>query len=166
MKTITLTILLNTLSFGLFSQDYMVPQNYKLEKAEDYERYEKDMRATYEWLMNTPIQEQEQKRIDANGFLIDWLSGSPNVHIEIKMEMINSMEKTSDFLIIFMGGWAIKTLEIKDYKNKIEGTKAGIEAVITFYTKNKAFLTKDKNIEKYIKMKEKGTLDEFIEKNA
>lgn len=48
MKTITLTILLNTLSFGLFSQDYMVPQNYKLEKAEDYERYEKDMRATYE----------------------------------------------------------------------------------------------------------------------
>jgi hypothetical protein len=36
MKTITLTLILTTISIGLFSQDFEVPKNYKLDKAEDY----------------------------------------------------------------------------------------------------------------------------------
>ena len=166
MKTITFTILLTLLSFGIFAQDYVVPKNYKLEKVEDYALYEKDVVATYEWLMNTTIQEQAQKRKEANAFLITYLTGSPDIQLEIKLEIITFMDKNPDLLIIYMGGWAVKSIETRDYSNKIEGTKAGIEAVIEFYTKNKAFMQKDKNVEKYIKMKEKGTLDDFIQKNA
>ena len=166
MKTIALTILLTAVSFGLFSQEYVVPKNYELEKAETYAAYEKDVVATFDWLMKTPVQEQAQKRKEANAFLLTWLTGAPTVQLEIKLEIITFMEKNPDLLMIYMGGWAVKSLETKDYNNKFEGTTAGIEAVIEFYTKNKAFLTKDKNVEKYIKMKEKGTLPDFIQKNA
>jgi hypothetical protein len=94
------------------------------------------------------------------------LTGSPNVSIDIKPEIVTFVGDTPELLLIFMGGWAKYSLESKDFKNKIGGSTAGIEAVIEFYTKNKDLLSKDKNIEKYIKMKDKGTLKDYIEKNA
>lgn len=166
MKTITLTLILTIISIGLYSQDFEVPKNYKLDKAEDYAPYEQDVIKCFDWLMKTSINEQTAKRKEANAFLLKWLSGSPNVSIEIKQEIVTFMGTSPDLLMIFMGGWAKYSLESKDFKNKIAGSMAGIESVIEFYTKNKDFMTKDKNVEKYIKMKDKGTLKAYIEKNA
>jgi hypothetical protein len=166
MKTITLTLFLITISIGLFSQDFEVPKNYKLDKVEDYVPYEQDVVKCFDWLMNTSINEQTAKRNEANAFLLKWISGSPNVNIEIKQEIVTFMGTSPDLLMIFMGGWAKYSLESKDFNNKIAGSMAGIESIIEFYTKNKDFMTKDKNVEKYIKMKDKGTLKSYIEKNA
>jgi hypothetical protein len=166
MKTITLTLILTVISLQLFSQDFEVPKNYKLDKAEDYATYEPDVVKCFDWLMKTPVNEQAAKRKEANAFLIKWLSGSPSVSLEIKQEIVTFMGSSPDLFMIFMGGWAKYALESKDYKNKIAGNLAGIESVIEFYKKNKDFVPKDKNIEKYIEMKDKGTLKGFIEKNA
>jgi hypothetical protein len=166
MKTITLTLILTIISIGLFSQDFEVPKNYKLDKAEDYAPYEQDVVKCFDWLMKTSLNEQTAKRKEANAFLLKWLSGSPNVSIEIKQEIVSFMGTSPDLLMIFMGGWAKYSLESNDFKNKIAGSMAGIESVIEFYTKNKDFMPKDKNVEKYIKMKDKGTLKAYIEKNA
>jgi hypothetical protein len=166
MKTITLTLILTTISIGLFSQDFEVPKNYKLDKAEDYAPYEEDVVKCFDWLMKTSLNEQTAKRKEANAFLVKWLSGSPSVSVEIKQEIVTFMGTSPDLLMIYMGGWAKYSLESKDFKNKIAGSIAGIESVIEFYTKNKAFMPKDKNVEKYIKMKDKGTLNAYIEKNA
>jgi hypothetical protein len=166
MKSITLTLVLALFSIGLFSQEFEVPKNYKLDKAEDYALYEQDIIKCVDWLMKTPLNEQKAKRKEANAFLLKWLTGSPNVTIEIKPEIVTFMGTSPDLLILFMGGWAKYALESKDFKNKIAGSMAGIEAVIEFYTKNKAFLKKDKNVEKYVKMKNKGTLKAYIEKKA
>lgn len=166
MKTITLLLILITLPIGLYAQDFEVPKNYTLDKAEDYAPYEQDIINCFDWLMITPINEQTEKRKEANIFLLKWLIGSPNVHIEIKQEIVTFIGTSPDLLMIFMGGWTKYSLESKNFDNKIEGTKAGIESVIEFYNKNRKFLPKDKNIEKYIKMKKKGTLNDYIEKNA
>jgi hypothetical protein len=69
-------------------------------------------------------------------------------------------------LIIFIGGWTKYALETKDFDNSVAGNMAGIESVIEFYSANKKFLPKDKNIEKYIKLKSKGELKNHIEKYA
>ena len=166
MKTIISILILMTISLGLFAQDFSIPKDYKLDKAEDYASYEQDVIKCFDWLMQTPIHGQTAKRKDANTFLLKWLSGSPNVHIEIKQEIVTFMGTSPDLLMVFMGGWAKYSLESKDFDNKIKGSKAGIEAVIDFYNANREFMTKDKNVEKYVKMKNKGTLDGYIEKNA
>lgn len=166
MKSTISTLILTIISIGLFSQDFEVPKNYKLDKAEDYAPYERDVVKCFDWLMKTSLNEQTAKRKEANTFLLKWLSGSPNVSIEIKQEIVTFMGTSPDLLMIFMGGWAKYSLESKDFKNKIAGSMARIESVIEFYTKNKNFMTKDKNVEKYIKMKDKGTLKAYIEKNA
>ncbi len=166
MKKITFTLILTTISLGLFSQDFEVPKDYKLVKVEDYAPYEQDVINCVDWLMITPLNENAAKRKEANAFLLKWLTGSPNVHLDIKSEIVTFMSTSPDLLMIFMGGWAKYSLETKDFNNKVEGSLAGIESVIEFYKKNRELMPKDKNVEKYIKMKEKGTLKEYIEKNA
>ena len=166
MKTIALTLILTSISVGLFAQNFEVPENYKLVEAEDYAPYEKDVIKCFDWLMATPVNEQVGKRKKANEFLLKWLSGSPNVHLEIKLEIVSFMQTSPDLLFIFMGGWAKYSLESKDFNNKQAGSLAGLNSVIEYYTKNKAFIPKDKNVEKYLKMKNKGKLKEYVENNA
>jgi hypothetical protein len=166
MRTFTLTFILALISTGLFSQGFEVPKNYKLDNAKDYAQYQDDVVKCFDWLMKTPLNEQTEKRGEANAFLLKWLSGSPDLSIDIKPDIVTFMGTSPDLLMIFMGGWAKYSLESKDFSNKIAGSKAGIEAVIEFYTKNRDLMSKDKNVEKYIKMKDKGTLKAYIEKNA
>ena len=166
MKTITLALILITISLGLFSQDFEVPKNYHFDKAEDYAPYEQDVVKAFDWLMQTPINEQSAKRKEVNAFLLIWLTGSPNVKIEMKPEIVTFMGSSPDLLMAFMGGWAKYSLQSKDFDNKIANNLAGIESVIELYTRNKSVLPKNKNVEKYIKMKDKGTLKKYVEKNA
>lgn len=158
--------MLITASLVLNAQDFEVPKDYKLVEAEDYAPYEQDILDCVDWLMNTPLNKQTEKRINANKFLLQWLTGSPNVHIEIKPEIVTFISTTPDLIMIFMGGWAKYSLESRKFDDKINGTLKGIESVIEFYQKNREFLKKDKHVEKYIKMQEKGKLNEYIEKNA
>ena len=165
MKKITLTLILTTISIGLFSQSFVVPKNYKLNNAKDYAQYEQDVVKCFDWLMQTPINEQTAKRKEANAFLLKWLMGSPDLKIEVQPKIVTFMGTSPNLLMIFMGGWAKYAINTKDFNNKVAGSLAGIESVIKFYTKNKSVLPKDKNVEKYIKLKKKGKLKEYIEKN-
>jgi hypothetical protein len=166
MKRIITLFALCTITFGIYSQNFEVPKNPKLEKPEDYAAYEQVVVNCVNWLMNTPINEQTEKRRESNAFLLMWLTGSPNVNIEINQQIVTFMASSPELLMIFMGGWAKQALETKEPKNKIAGNLAGLEAVIEFYTKNKAKMGKDKNVEKFIKMKEDRTLREYIESKA
>jgi len=165
MKKLTLILIFTSITFGLFSQEFEIPKGYSLEVADDYAKYENDIIKCIDWLMETPINEQASKRKDANAFLLKWMSGSPYMHLEIKQEIVTFMT-TPELLMVFMGGWTKYSLVNKDFDNQIAGSIAGIDAVIEFYSKNKQFIKKDRNVEKYIKMKNKETLKEYVEKNA
>jgi hypothetical protein len=65
-----------------------------------------------------------------------------------------------------MGAWTKYSIESKAFDDKINGTMNGIESVIDFYIRNKGSISKNKGVEKYLKLKEKGTLKEFVEKNV
>lgn len=165
MKVITLSLFLISLSFGIFAQSFELPKNYKLEKAEDYAPLEEDFIKAFDWLMETPLNEQKKLRTEVNAFMLEWLTGSPNVSLTLSANIITFMGSTPDLLIVFMGGWGKHALVSRDFENMVAGNVAGIEAVTEFYTKNKGVLKKDKNVEKYIKMKDKGELKQYIEKN-
>lgn len=166
MKTLTLALILTIFSVGLFSQDFNVPENYRLEAKEDFALYEQDVIKCVDWLLNTPIRDQSEKRKEANIFLLEWLTGSPYVRVELKKGIVTFSRTTPSLTLIFMGGWAKQALETRDFENKVASNLAGIESVIEFYTKNRKTLSRDRNVEKYIKMKEKGTLLDFIEQNV
>jgi len=162
MKKTFLISLALIASVQLFSQEFVIPEGYEFIKAEDYTKYESDIVKGVNWLIETPLNTNENKRIEANKFLILWLTGSPNVSIEISKEVVTFMD-CADCLMVFMGGWAKYSLENGYSNNKVKGNLAGIESVIEFYELNKKVLGKNKEIQKYIKLKDKGELEKHIE---
>ncbi|MCE2996344.1 MAG: hypothetical protein ACK5PC_14530 [Cyclobacteriaceae bacterium] len=164
-KTFLAALALCLISTVAFSQEFEVPANFQPKNDSDYTQYESDVLKCIQWLMQTPPDAETEKQKDANAFLLKWMTGTSTVHIEVKQEIVTFMD-TPELLMIFMGGWTKYTLETKDADNKVNCSLAGVEAVIEYYTKNKAVLSKSKGVEKYIKMKEKGTLKEYIQKNA
>ncbi len=158
-------LMFTIIAVGVYAQEFEVPEDYAFSTNEDYAKYETDILNGIDWLIGTPIKDQPVKRKEVNSFVILWLTGCPNVSVEVNTDIVNFFDSNPELLMIFMCGWTKYSLETKDYKNKIMGNVKGIETVIDFYTRNRGNMEKDKNVEKYIKMKEKGTLEEFITKS-
>ena len=144
-----------------YSQDFDVPKSYSFEKAKDYTGQNHAVIKAVDWLENTPLTQDTSKRKEVNAFLMAWLSGSPDVSIDLSGDIVTFMD-CGDCLVVFMGGWAKYALVNKDYNNTLKGNIAGIESTISFYQKNKNAIGKTKAIEKYIKQKDKGTLEDYI----
>lgn len=161
MKRLILFAFLCLVCLQAFSQSFEVPADYKFETKDDYSKYEQDVIEGVNWLLKTPLNQEQAKRKEVNAFLMEWLSGSPSVTIEVNSEIVTFMD-CPDCLMVFLGGWAKHTLETKDNSDKLKGNLAGIESVIKFYELNKATIGKNKAVQKYIKMKEKGNLEEHI----
>ena len=162
-KIISICVVMQMASLT-FAQEIEVPQHYVMKTGEDYARYEEDMLRCFNWLMSAPVDEQLEKRMDAGAFISKWVSGAPSVSIEIREEIVTFADVNVDLPLIFMGGWAKYELESKD-TSRVNCNLKGIDHVIEFYTRNKAKLQKDKSVEKYIKMKENGTIKAFVQKN-
>lgn len=160
---ITLSLLLG--SFALQAQEFEVPQNYKLTKAEHYAPYEKDVLRCIDWILNTPLDEQEDKRKDANRFLMTWLMGSPYMHLSINDKTMKLFGDHPDLLMAFLAGWTKHSLSTKDLKNETAGKLAGVKTALNFYQKNKSKMPKNKQLEKAIKRQEKGQLKTWIEEH-
>jgi hypothetical protein len=166
MKKLFGILMFSILAFSLVAQEFEVPKNCILSKEEDYAKYEGDILKGIDWLLKTPISSQPEKRREINRFVMTWLTGSPTVNVNIKPEIVNFMKPNPDLLMVFMCGWTKYSIETKDNNNTAMGNQKGIEAVMEFYIKNKEYLKKDNNVEKYIKLKENGKLEEYISKNA
>ncbi|MBB4036012.1 hypothetical protein GGR21_001913 [Dysgonomonas hofstadii] len=151
-------------SFSISAQDYNVPRNYKFDNKEDYSAYEPEVKETINWILQTPLGKEESKRKDANTFLIAWLTGSPAVSVDVNTDFITFFKANAELLVIYIAGWTKYSLENNYSKDKLQGYKAGIEASVEFYKKNKSYLKKDKEIEKFEKLIEKGKLEEEIKK--
>ncbi|MDW3652778.1 MAG: hypothetical protein R8P61_37210 [Bacteroidia bacterium] len=162
MKNLLILFVLSFLGIQLSAQTFELPKKYKLESKSDYGKYEQEVINAVDWLINTPINLDKEKRTEVNAFLLKWLTGSPSVSIGIDPNIVTFTD-CGDCLMIFMGGWAKYVLETKDNTDKVKANLAGLESVITFYQKQKAELGDNKAVEKYIKLKGKDKLHKFVE---
>jgi len=149
------------LSGRAMSQSYDVPVSLKLEKAEDYKQYEKNVINCVKWLEATPVNEETEKRLSANKFLITWIEGAPNVSIMITFNVTSFSEKNPELLMSFMGGWTKYVLETGD-TTQLKGNLAGVQSAIRVYKNNTKNLKKDKKMEELIKISDEGKLEEWV----
>jgi len=145
-------------------QDFDVPGNYQLESREDYSKYEKDIVNAAKWLVATPLNEQEAKRKEVSAFVVKWISGSPNVNVEINPAIMDFEKKNKGMLVIYMASSAKYVLENNYSKDMRAKQKAALHDMILVYKTGKG-IEKDKKMEKLIKADDEGTLDEWLDKN-
>ena len=161
MKTIKLILLSLILSTGVIAQSFTVPKNYKFKTEADYEKYESDAIACADWLMKTPINEQNTKRNKAYKFLIEYVEGSPKIKATLNIEA-SPYINNPHLLVIFLASWT-KSCLTQNYVNNIEEfTLRATDDVLKFYKKNKKHVGKAKGIKKFLKMEKKGTLHAYV----
>ncbi len=165
MKTIKHTFMFLFLAiYGISTaQEYEVPKDVKLDKAEDYVKYKPAVLKAIYWLENTPVQQEEAKRQATSSFLMKYMSGAPDFSIMIMPFQMDLVEKNPDLLMSFLGGWTRFALENPSLKdNAVMANKAGIQSLLKVYDMNKSKgMKKDNKVEKLVKMND-AALEKWI----
>ncbi len=167
MKTNTFTLSVFLALFAAVSnaQNFEIPKNYVLNVTADYAKYEKDIIACANWMENTPLNLDQQKRIEANTFLMKWLTGSPTVTINMNADIVvKCSDKNSDLLMLFLAGWTRYSLENNYSKDQQKGYYEGFKSMINVYNKG-ILIKKDKDLENLIEVYNKGELEAWIKDN-
>lgn len=163
MKTIK-TALSFFLIFGIYAASFAQTGELLSELPETKEEFvasEKKVIATINWLEDTPLDQDAEKRKIQYALLVAWLTNSPTVTIEVNSNILTFVKKNSDLLIIFMGGWAKYCLENNYSIDKVKANIAGIKSAIKVYKKDIG-IKKDKAMEKIIELDDKGELETWV----
>ncbi len=128
---------------------------------EEFISTEKRVIATVNWLENTPLDLDADKRQKQNALLIGWLTNSPTVTLEINASVLTFTKKNTQMIVLFMGGWAKYSLENNYSTDAVKCNMAGIRSAMNVYKKGVA-IKKDKEMEKLIALDEKGELEKWV----
>lgn len=163
-------------------QQFEVPEDYSFTDQQSYIDAEPPILECIDWLQKTPFASEPDKRHDANAFFLKWVYGTPILTVAPTEKIARALFSNADgrpmqphYFVIFAGAWARCVLQDPDIKWKelpelspetlTNLNEAGVNAVIDFYLQGKAKAGRDIEVEKLVKMREKGTLREFIEKD-
>lgn len=166
MKKCTLLFIFFLFISQSFAQEFEVPEDYELKTEEDYEAYEDEALDCANWLLDTPLNEELKMRTKANKFLLKYVEGSPKITIIINPKIINFLDSSPYLLMIYMAGWVKFSFETEKFDDVFENSFAAINSTIDVYQRDRNYISKDKHMEKYVKMRAKGTLKAYVEKNA
>jgi hypothetical protein len=160
MKKILLITFVSLLALckSATAQTYEVPKDYTLKAKEDYSKYEQDVINTVDWLQQTSWDDEQDKRKEANTFLIAWITGSPTVTISIGSPLLKLSKKNPDLMITFMGGYTKYVLQHKDVPNTNAANAAGLRALIAKYQMEKNH-KRESAVENLIKVDQDGKLE-------
>lgn len=143
------------------AQSSPVPTGYVLKEKADYARYSMEVISTTDWLQQTPWQEQPELHQQAQNFLIDWLSGSPDVLVIISPTVKKLYQKNKELLITYLSAYAKYALQHKSNFSKYDADAAAVQAIIAKY-QNQPDHIKDHYLDKLVTIQEQGQLDKWM----
>ena len=146
-------------------QDLDLPKGITLKYTIDYATYEPYVSKCVTWLENTPLDKDKDKHSDVYAFLVNWVNGAPNVHVQIESAFLNLKQKKNfPLLVLYMGEWSLYELKNGDKSNPTQAALQAIRSLAKVYKKSNG-LVKDKTLEKLIELDEKGNLESFVANN-
>lgn len=165
MKSL-LTLICFIFAASAFAQELTVPPLDGMKTEADYNKYEKDVIACANWLEETPLNKDREKRVQANAFIMKWVTGSSNVTIGLDANVMSTLaDKNEQLLVLFISGWARYSLQNNYSKDNQKGYLEGLKSLINVYKKG-IDIKKDKDVEKFVEMDEKGQLEAWVKENV
>lgn len=164
MKTIKL-ILVSLLftSIGL-SQGITIPKQYSLNTESDFDKYENIAMQCAEFILTTPFNQQSTLRGEASKFLIEYVSKSNSVKVELNQNATPFISN-EDLLTVYIASW-FRSYGLQNHaNNKEEFTLRAANETLDFYKANKNHINKVKGIKKYLKLQADGKLENHIKSN-
>lgn len=147
--------------YNAHAQSSPVPENYVLKSKDDYAKYQDDIVKTVDWLQNASWNDSPENRKPANAFIVNWITGSPDVTVTLGSALIKYTDKNPELLVIYLGNYAKYAIQHKADFNKTQADLAAIKALIDKYNKETTH-KKDKGIEKLAQLDQDGKLEDWI----
>lgn len=142
---------------------FEVPQNIILNADAYYAQYEKTIIDAAKWLEAADLNKEADKRQLVNAFVLQWISGSPNITDDINEQLGTVFENNAQLLGIYLASYTSNFLEQKTAATKFSATKAGLISMMNVYKKG-IEINKNKELDQLIKLTDKQ-LDEYIKKH-
>lgn len=138
-----------------------LPAVVPLHDAEDYQEAEALAVEAMDWLMNTPLDEQEEERSRLNVFCMEWIAGHPSYRVELNSALLPFATKHPQLLYVHIYACIEKIMEDPD-SDMVDYNEAGIRAVL-----KSAGITKGLNqcetLSNIIKAADEHQLREWVE---
>lgn len=106
-----------------------IPKDNTWSTAAQYKRDLENVKKILQWLLCSPLQQELSKRSEANAFVLEWISGSPFVHVEVNTSDLPFTNDFPDLLFTYIHGYALKALETKQKLSHDVYCEAGYTAV-------------------------------------
>ncbi|KAF2511444.1 hypothetical protein EYY60_08405 [Flavobacterium zhairuonense] len=140
-----------------------LPENIELKRDSDYAKYENDIVSAAKWLEETDLDKETDKRKQVDAFIIKWVSGTPNITVEMNSSLMKLYGKNNELLALYMASYSAYFLQ-NTTADKTAAVKAGIISMINVYKKGIS-IAKSKEMEKAIEAFDQNKFDEYIAKN-
>ncbi|OYU80836.1 MAG: hypothetical protein CFE23_07680 [Flavobacterium sp. BFFFF1] len=152
-----LSVLLIVASLSSFAQDYKVPV-YKFGNATDYSKYNAEIIKCITWIESNPSDIESKNA--ATQFFVEWLTGTPDVSVEMSSAILKFNQENSDLLMAFMFGWTKYALQTPGaVEDKIKLNAAALRNVIRVYKKTS---DRDPEIDKLATLDKEGKLETWV----
>jgi hypothetical protein len=143
---------------------FEVPQDVQLNAKDDYAKYEPAIIDAAKWLEETDLDKEADKRKEVSSFVLKWISGSPDVDVELTEKLAKIYGKNFQLLTIYLASYARYFLENKNTATRFSATKAALTSMMNVYKKGIG-ISKSKEMEKLIKLTDSNKLDDYINEN-
>lgn len=165
MKNLILTIsLIFFLSISLNAQTkFEIPENLSLKTNSDYAKYNNDVVNAAKWLEETDLDKETAKRKQVNAFIIQWVSGTPDISVDITERLTKLYGENTELMVLYLASYSRNYIENKD-ATKFTAMKAGLISIINVYKKG-TDIVKNKEMNKAVKANDNNLLDKFITEN-
>lgn len=140
---------------------FEVPQDLELKTKEDFSKYETAMIDAAKWLEETDLNKEEDKRKQVNFFVLQWVSGSPTVSVELTQQLSKIYGKNVHLLGVYLASFSRNYIENKTTATQFSATKAGLISIMNVYKKG-IEISKNKEMDKLIKLTADNKLDDYI----
>ena len=143
------------------AQDFTPPTDLKNEKPEEYKQYEKDILKCIDYLENTPINTERENRLKARDFLVNWVTGSPDITVALSPDITVFMDRNPDLITAFYGGYTRYAIQHPEDKGVVKANVAGLKSVIKIYKMGNGIKDDDK-VNKLVKTDSRGELEKWV----
>ncbi len=142
-------------------QTLKIPSPDALRTSEDFDKYEDTFIQSVEWLNSRKTDHPNRTLVSA--FVFKWIEGTSKVTITLDDYIMRYVDKNPELLLIFLGNWAKYAIENpRDAKDALRCNQAGLDGLLTYYESHAMSLKKDKRVEKLLKKRAKGQLEEWL----
>lgn len=142
-------------------QRFVVPQDYVLNDAGDFETYERDIILFANWYEGTPLDREPDRREKSVDFFEKWMAGNQKFKIDVDSSIVTFWEKNPGLVVAYRAGWARMLIKSPDrIDDALSGNLAGLISAMNLY--KIGGVKKDKEMEKLIKLVKKNQLSTWV----